>query len=141
MWLHLPLLMCIEIIRPHWNRSSYSHWLYEGRLKSQWADQDTPMECGQMRFIFQYSPSCSLHTTSIGVEMFGSNWSKVIHLRYDIITWTFQPKNLSSHIRLWSLIEINLIEKNYYIQKVDAKQMAVIVTIYLVASSIDSIHV
>ena len=30
--------------------------LYEGQQKSSQADQDTPMKCNQMRFIFQHSP-------------------------------------------------------------------------------------
>ena len=43
---------------------------YKGWLKSSWADQDTHVQCDQMRFIFQHS------TPSISVTVFGSHWSK-----------------------------------------------------------------
>ena len=34
-------------------------YIYKGQLKSSLADQDTLMECVQMKFILQHSLSCS----------------------------------------------------------------------------------
>ena len=45
-------------------------------MKSSWADQDTLMECDQMRFIFQHSSPFSPHTFSIDVAMLESHWLK-----------------------------------------------------------------
>ena len=50
--------------------------IYENLLKNSKADQDTLKKCGQMRFIFQNSLPWSPHTSSIGVAVLGSHWSK-----------------------------------------------------------------
>ena len=39
-------------------------------------DQYTHMKFDQMKFIFWHSHPCSPHTTSIGVAVLGSHWSK-----------------------------------------------------------------
>ena len=48
----------------------------EGQLKSSLADQDTLIECDQIRFIFQHCSLCDSHISSIGVAVLGSHWSK-----------------------------------------------------------------
>ena len=50
--------------------------IYEDQLKSSLADQDTLMECDQMRFILQRSIPCGPHFSSIGVTMLGFHWSR-----------------------------------------------------------------
>ena len=47
--------------------------IYEGRLKSSLADQDTFVECDQMKFIFQHITPCGPHTSSIVVPVLGSH--------------------------------------------------------------------
>ena len=55
----------------------YLHlFFYEGWLKSLLADQDTLLECDGMRFIFQHSLHCRLHTCSIRVAVVEFYWSK-----------------------------------------------------------------
>ena len=49
--------------------------VYKGQLKSSQADQDTFMECDQIKFIFQHSFSC-VYNFSISFAMLGSHWSK-----------------------------------------------------------------
>ena len=36
-------------------------YIYGGRLKSLYDDNDTLIECDQLRFIFQQSPTCGTH--------------------------------------------------------------------------------
>ena len=50
-------------------------YIHKGQLKSSQTDQDTPMKCDQMRFIFQHSPHCGLYSFSIGVAVLGYHWS------------------------------------------------------------------
>ena len=54
----------------HTHTHTHTH---KGQLKSLLTDKDIPMECDQMRFIFQLSPLYSPHTSSIGVAVFGSH--------------------------------------------------------------------
>ena len=63
---------------------SHFHSPYKSQLKSSF---------DQIRFIFQHSPPPSnLHTSSIGVAMLESQWSKiVINNRYDLIILAFLP--------------------------------------------------
>ena len=51
-----------------WNILMLSQFItYKGQLKSSSANKDTLIECDQMRFIFQHSLPCSLHSSSISV--------------------------------------------------------------------------
>ena len=47
---------------------------YEGWLKSLLPDQDTFIECNQMRVIFQYSSPHGIHMSSITIAVLGSHW-------------------------------------------------------------------
>ena len=41
-------------------------------------NQDTLMECDQMRFTFQHSSSCGPHMSTISVAGLASYWSKML---------------------------------------------------------------
>ena len=58
--------------------------IFKVQLKSSSADQDIVIEYNQMRFIFQHSLLCAVHTSTISVAVLVSHWSKkVIKSRYD----------------------------------------------------------
>ena len=58
------------------------------------------MECDQMKFIFQHSPSWrSAHFFHWCCSAWIPLVKKVINSRYDLIIWTFQPMNFSAHPR------------------------------------------
>ena len=48
--------------------------VYESRLKSSQADQDTILECEKIRFIFQHRSSCEPHNSSIDIVVLRSHW-------------------------------------------------------------------
>ena len=47
------------------------HELYKGRLKSSLANQATYLDYDQIMFIFQHSPPCRPHTSSIYIAVLG----------------------------------------------------------------------
>ena len=68
--------------------------------KSSWADQNTLMECNQMRFIFQGTLCCSPHRLSSvlhGLDLIGKN---TVNSRHNVVTWNFQSLNFSTHPRI-----------------------------------------
>ena len=72
---------------------------YEGQSKCSLADQDTLMECDQMKFIFQNHSPCGPHTSSTSVVVLGSHWSKyAINSRYVIIIYTLSQAKFLLHI-------------------------------------------
>ena len=54
--------------------------VYEVQLKSSLVDQDTLMECEQMKFIFQHSPPSGSCTSSIDGAVLGSHWLKKLSI-------------------------------------------------------------
>ena len=79
--------------------SSLSYCIYESWLKSSQDNKNTPIECDQMRFIFQHNLSSGLHNSSINV---GFHWSKEINSRYEflqlLLCWVQPPGLLYDHL-------------------------------------------
>ena len=84
-----------------WNLS-----IYEGQLKRSCTDQDTLMECDQIRFDFQYSNPCAgPYTSSTGVAVLGSHLLKSTA----DVTWYelfSSPSNLCTLLRIYFSIFI-----------------------------------
>ena len=97
--------------------------IYKDQLKSSQADQDTPMECDQIRFNFQQSLLCSPCNSFIGVLVHISSWQKVINSSYDVIIWTFQPMNFSALSRTFLLLTnfnaISTRQEWFYVERLE----------------------
>ena len=61
---------------------------YEVRLKISRADNDTLIECNQIKFILQHRPSCGQHNSYIGVAVLGFHLSKKLSTK--VITSSFE---------------------------------------------------
>ena len=72
------------------------------------------------RFIFQYSPLCSSHTSFISFVVFGSHWSKKISSadmtlsNWFFSLWTFQPNIISNHTKFEFPKNVRKKLMNYY---------------------------
>ena len=64
--------------------------MYDGRSKSSYPDQDTLMECDQMRFIFQPIPLVVHTLFPLVLHCLDPIGQKVINSRYNVMIWTFR---------------------------------------------------
>ena len=62
-----------------------TYYIYESRLPSSYADQDTHMEYDQMRFIFQNTPSLTIHSLLLSVLQYLDPIGQKDSCRYNVL--------------------------------------------------------